>query len=127
MPSWGSASPAAVPGWLAQLPRRPASAAVVPTAGNRLAATPWVDTTVRQLEACGMTVEMLDLEPATPAHILAAISTTDLVWATGGHPIFLLQHARASASSTPPEPGSWTASSTTPGSQPGPPTAPERR
>jgi dipeptidase E len=87
---------AAVPAWLQELPRRPAGAVMVPTAGNRLDSTPWVNATVALLEACGMTVRMLDLEAADPTETAAAVSATDLVWVTGGHPIFLLQHARAS-------------------------------
>jgi dipeptidase E len=43
-----------------------------------------------------MTVRMLDLETADPTETTAAVRATDLVWVTGGHPIFLLQHARAS-------------------------------
>jgi dipeptidase E len=91
----GSASLAAVPSWLAQLPHRPSRAVLVPTAGNRLAATPWVETTITQLEDCGLTVMMLDLETASPAGTAAAVAAADLVWVTGGHPLFLLEHAVA--------------------------------
>jgi dipeptidase E len=91
----GSASLAAVPDWLDGLPRRPATAVVVPTAGNRLNSTPWIAATVTHLEDGGITVTLLDLETTRPADARAAVTTTDLVWVTGGHPIFLLQHARA--------------------------------
>jgi dipeptidase E len=92
----GSASLAALPSWLAELPHRPSRALVVPTAGNRLKTTPWVSTTITQLETSGIAVTMLDLEEANRSDTAAAITTADLAWVTGGHPIFLLQHARAS-------------------------------
>jgi dipeptidase E len=68
-------------------------------------------------------MRMLYLEAADPAETAAAVRATDLVWVAGGRPIFLLQHARASASSTSHELGSSTGSSTTAGDRPAPPLA----
>jgi dipeptidase E len=79
-----------------QLPRRPRRAVVVPTAGNPLPSTPWVDEVAEHLAACGAQVEYLDLEGARPADVERAMDRCELVFVTGGHPIFLLEHAQRS-------------------------------
>jgi dipeptidase E len=86
----------AVPSWLDELPRRPRRAALVPTAGNPLSATPWVDEVAAELATCGIHVERLDLEGAQQTDVTAALAHTDLVFVTGGHPVVLLEHAQRS-------------------------------
>jgi dipeptidase E len=80
--------------WFAELPRPPRHAVLVPTAGNPMAATPWVEVAATALTAAGLTVDRLDLETAAPGAVTAALSPADLVFVTGGYPIFLLEHAR---------------------------------
>jgi dipeptidase E len=69
---------------------------LVPTAGNPLPSTPWVDEVAKHLAACQVRVEYLDLEGAQPADLEDAINRCELVFVTGGHPIFLLEHAQRS-------------------------------
>ncbi|WP_067796928.1 Type 1 glutamine amidotransferase-like domain-containing protein [Actinomadura formosensis] len=69
---------------------------VVPTAGNPLPLTPWVDEVVGHLAACGVRVEYLDLEGARAADVDGAVERCELVFVTGGHPILLLEHAQRS-------------------------------
>jgi dipeptidase E len=80
--------------WLDELPRRPRRAVLVPTAGNPMPSMPWVDVVEAALVAAGLSVDRLDLEPASADEVSAALARTDLVFVTGGHPIFLLQHAQ---------------------------------
>ena len=90
----GSQGLGALPGWLDELPRRPRHAVLVPTAGNPMPATPWVEVAESALSAAGLTVDRLDLEPASADEVAAALARAELVFVTGGHPIFLLQHAQ---------------------------------
>ena len=90
----GSRGLGALPGWISELPRHPHHALLIPTAGNPMPATPWVDAAEATLRTAGLTVDRLDLEPATPAEVTAALSRTDLVFVTGGFALFLLQHAQ---------------------------------
>lgn len=48
------------------------------------------------LAACGVRVEYLDLEGARPADVSGAMGHCELVFVTGGHGVFLLQHAQRS-------------------------------
>ena len=90
----GSQGLGALPGWLDELPRRPQRAVLVPTGGNPLPAMPWVEVAESALAAAGLTVERLDLEKADPAAVRAALDRAGLVFVTGGHLFFLLEHAR---------------------------------
>lgn len=92
----GSQGLGALPRWIEELPRRPRRAVVVPTAGNPLPSTPWVDEVAEHLAACKVHVEYLDLEGARPADVNRATGRCELVFVTGGHPIFLLEHAQRS-------------------------------
>jgi putative transposase len=62
----GSQGLGALRGWIDELPTRARRAVLVPTAGNRLPATPWVGVAVHELIGCGIQVERLDLEGARP-------------------------------------------------------------
>jgi dipeptidase E len=90
----GSQGLGALPDWLTSQPRRPARAVLVPTAGNRLPAMPWVDVAASTLTANGLVVDRHDLEFASPAETAAALSRADLVFVTGGYLFFLLEHAQ---------------------------------
>ncbi len=92
----GSQGLGAFPGWLDELPHRPRRVVLVPTAGNPLPATPWVDVARAVLASCGLAVSTLDLEGADPADVGAGLADADLVFVTGGQPIFLLEHAQRS-------------------------------
>lgn len=90
----GSQGLGALGDWLGTLNRRPRRAVLVPTAGNPLPATPWVDVAEAAMAAEGLSVRRLDLEPAAPEEVRAVLADADLVFVTGGYPIFLLQHAQ---------------------------------
>jgi dipeptidase E len=90
----GSQGLAALGAWLDELPRRPRRAVLVPTAGNPMPATPWVEVAASALAGAGLSVHRLDLEPASPEAVAATLASVDLVFVTGGYPIFLLQHAQ---------------------------------
>jgi dipeptidase E len=90
----GSRGLGALPGWLGELPRRPRRAVLVPTAGNPMPAMPWVAVAESALAAAGLAVHRLDLEPASAAAVSHALTGADLVFVTGGHPLFLLEHVR---------------------------------
>ena len=90
----GSQGLGALAGWLDALTDRPRRALLIPTAGNPMPQTPWVDVAETAMTAEGLAVRRLDLEPATPDEVAAALAETDLVFVTGGYPIFLLQHAQ---------------------------------
>ena len=92
----GSQGLGALPRWMEELPHRPRRAVLVPTAGNPLPATPWVDEVVEHLAAYGVQTGYLDLEGARPTDVDAALGRCELVFVTGGHPIFLLEHAKRS-------------------------------
>jgi dipeptidase E len=92
----GSQGLGALSGWFDELPRRPRRAVLIPTAGNRMAATPWVDVAIRALTASGLELETLDLEGTSPAAVATTLDRVGLVFVTGGDPIFLLEHARRS-------------------------------
>lgn len=92
----GSQGLGALPDWLGGLPQRPERAVLVPTAGNRLAAAPWVDTAIDALTGWGLELRILDLEGSPPPVAETALHHTDLVFVTGGDPLFLLEHARRS-------------------------------
>jgi dipeptidase E len=51
---------------------------------------------VEHLAVCGVRVEYLDLEGARPPDVDDVLDQCELVFVTGGHPIFLLEHARRS-------------------------------
>jgi peptidase E len=90
----GSQGLGALAPWLGEgLTRRPRRAVLVPTAGNPMSETPWVDVAEAAMAAEGLSVQRFDLEPATPGEVPAALADTDLVFVTGGYTIFLLQHA----------------------------------
>lgn len=90
----GSQGLGAFPGWLDELPQRPRRVALIPTAGNPLPATPWVDVARDVLASCGLAVSTLDLEGASDVD--AVLDDVDLVFVTSGQPIFLLEHAQRS-------------------------------
>jgi dipeptidase E len=90
----GSQGLGALGSWFDALAHRPRRAVLVPTAGNPMPQTPWVDVAKAVLAAEGLSVHRLDLEPATPGEVSAALADADLVFVTGGYPIFLLQHAQ---------------------------------
>jgi dipeptidase E len=69
---------------------------LVPTGSNRFAEAPWVDTADRALTGLGLMVEQLDLEGAAPSTVKACLGGADLVFVTGGHTLFLLEHAQRS-------------------------------
>jgi dipeptidase E len=92
----GSQGLGALPRWVEELPRRPRRAVVVPTAGNPLPSAPWADEAAEHLAACGVQAGYLDLEGARPADVHEAMDRCELVFVTGGHPIFLLEHAQRS-------------------------------
>src|SRR5688500_18437617 len=90
----GSQGLGAFGAWLDTLAPRPRRAVLVPTAGNPLPETPWVDVAEAAMTREGLSVRRLDLEPATPEEVSAVLADADLVFVTGGYPIFLLQHAQ---------------------------------
>ncbi|MBL7252854.1 Type 1 glutamine amidotransferase-like domain-containing protein [Paractinoplanes lichenicola] len=92
----GSQGLGALSGWLDGLDPRPRRAVLVPTAGNPLPAMPWVDVAEAALADAGLPVRRLDLETATAGEVSEAVAAADLVFVTGGYPIFLLQHAQRS-------------------------------
>jgi len=92
----GSQGLGALPRWTEELPRRPRRAVVVPTAGNPLPSAPWAAEAAEHLAACGVQARYLDLEGARPADVDGAMGCCELVFVTGGHPIFLLEHAQRS-------------------------------
>ena len=100
----GSQGLGALPGWLDELPDRPRLAALIPTAGNPMAETPWVDVARNALIEYGLQVRTFDLEGAVPSEVDAVLDRVNLFFVTGGQPIFLLEHAQRSgfASAAPP-------------------------
>ncbi len=92
----GSQGLGVLPAWLDELPRRPRRAVLIPTAGNPLPATPWVDVAMDVLTTCGLGVVRFDLEGAGRHDVDAVLENADLVFVTGGQPIFLLEHAQRS-------------------------------
>jgi len=90
----GSQGLGALGPWLDELPRRPTRATIVPTGSNRLAEAPWVGAAERALTILGLMVEQFDLEGAAPAMVEACLARTDLVFVTGGHTLFFLEHAQ---------------------------------
>jgi dipeptidase E len=90
----GSQGLGALGAWFGSLARRPGRAVLIPTAGNPMAETPWVEVAEAAMAAEGVSVRRLDLEPATPAEVTVALADSDLVFVTGGYPIYLLQHAQ---------------------------------
>lgn len=96
----GSQGLGAFPGWLEELPNCPRRVALIPTAGNPLPATPWVDVAKGVLAECGLTVSTFDLEGAAAGDVDAVLADVDLVFVTGGQPIFLLEHAQRSGFAT---------------------------
>jgi dipeptidase E len=92
----GSQGLGALGPWLDGLPRRPATVTMIPTGSNRYREAPWVDAIDRALTDLGLSVQRLDLEGATPSVVEADLADTDLVFVTGGHTLFLAEHARRS-------------------------------
>ncbi|GIE99435.1 Type 1 glutamine amidotransferase-like domain-containing protein [Paractinoplanes rishiriensis] len=90
----GSQGLGAMGAWFDALARRPRRAVLIPTAGNPMPAMPWVDVAEAAMAAEGLSVGRLDLETAEPDAVSAAVAGADLVFVTGGYPIFLLQHAQ---------------------------------
>jgi peptidase E len=82
--------------WLAELGHCPVSGVVVPTASKHYRQAPWVGHTVQVLTGLGITVEILDLEGASRHAVQERLAQTDLVFVTGGDPLFLLEHAQRS-------------------------------
>jgi dipeptidase E len=78
------------------LPRRPLTTTLVPTASNRYEEAPWVDSVDRALTRLGLKVAWLDLEGATTTVVKERLEATDRVFVTGGHTLFLLEHAQRS-------------------------------
>jgi dipeptidase E len=96
----GSQGLGALGPWLDELPRRPLTTALVPTASNRYPEAPWVDSVDRALTRLGLKVTRLDLEGATTTVVNERLKATDLVFVTGGYGLFLLEHARRSGFSS---------------------------
>ncbi|MBB4692674.1 Type 1 glutamine amidotransferase-like domain-containing protein [Paractinoplanes abujensis] len=90
----GSQGLGALGGWLDELTPRPRRAVLVPTAGNPMASAPWVGVAEAAIEGAGLSVRRLDLEAAAPGEVAEVLAEADLVFVTGGYPIFLLQHAQ---------------------------------
>jgi hypothetical protein len=63
-------------------------AVLIPTAGNPMPKTPWVDVPKATMTVEGLSVRRLDLQPATPEQVSAALADADLVFVTGGYPIY---------------------------------------
>jgi hypothetical protein len=74
----GSQGLGALAGWLDGLTDRPRRALLIPTAGNPMPQTPWVDVAETAMTAEGLAVRRLDLEPATPDEVVAARGRTEL-------------------------------------------------
>jgi dipeptidase E len=56
--------------------------------------SPWVDVAEAAMVTEGMSVRRFDLEPATFGELSTVLAAADLVFVTGGYPIFLLEHAQ---------------------------------
>jgi dipeptidase E len=59
-----------------------------------------VDVARGVLADCGLAVSTLDLEGTAARDVAAVLGNADLVFVTGGQPIFLLEHARRSGFAT---------------------------
>jgi dipeptidase E len=86
--------------WLDELPRRPLTTTLVATASNRYTEAPWVGSVENVLTRLGLKVARLDLEGATATVVKERLKATDLVFVTGGHGLFLLEHAQRSGFSS---------------------------
>ncbi|WP_163509472.1 Type 1 glutamine amidotransferase-like domain-containing protein [Fodinicola acaciae] len=90
----GSAGLGALPEWLGSKPVR--RAVLVPTASNPLPSAPWVDAADRLLRGEGIAVDRLELERAGEADVRRALEAAEVVFVSGGYPLFLLEHANRS-------------------------------
>jgi dipeptidase E len=91
----GSSCLGALGPWLDELPERPASAVVIPTASKHYVEAPWVPRTFQVLAGFGIDAGFFDLEGASREAVAERL-TTDLVFVTGGDALFLLKHAQLS-------------------------------
>jgi len=96
----GSQGLGALGPWLDELPRRPLTTTLVHTASNRYAEAPWVDSVDNALTRLGLKVARLDLEGATATVVKERLKATNLVFVTGGHGLFTLEHAQRSGFSS---------------------------
>ncbi|SNR26101.1 dipeptidase E [Actinomadura mexicana] len=92
----GSAGLGALPGWLGALPFAARRAVLVPTAANPLPSAPFVRAAADLLAAEGLAVDVLDLEGASGDDVRRVLDGAQVVFVTGGYPIFLLEHVRRS-------------------------------
>lgn len=92
----GSAGLGALPAWLGSLPVVPRRAVLIPTAANPLPSAPFVGVAAELLGTEGVAVDVLDLERAAGDDLRRALDGAQVVFVTGGYPIFLLEHVRRS-------------------------------
>ena len=92
----GSAGLGALPAWLGSLPDVPRRAVLVPTAANPLPSAPFVRAAAELLGGEGLAVDVLDLEGASGDDVRRVLDGAQVVFVTGGYPIFLLEHVRRS-------------------------------
>ncbi|MEV3923107.1 Type 1 glutamine amidotransferase-like domain-containing protein [Actinomadura coerulea] len=92
----GSAGLGALPAWLGSLPDVPRRAVLVPTAANPLPSAPFVRAGAELLGAEGLAVDVLDLEGASGDGARRVLDGAQVVFVTGGYPVFLLEHVRRS-------------------------------
>jgi dipeptidase E len=88
----GSAGLGALPSWLSSIALTTKRAVLVPTAANPLPSAPFVNAADRLLRREGVTVDRLDLEHVDESEVECALRGVDLVFVSGGYPMFLLQH-----------------------------------
>lgn len=72
------------------------SVAFVDTAARPLPSAPFVESCRESLEDAGCDVVDLDLTTASAGEVERALHLASTVFVTGGHPVYLLQHARQS-------------------------------
>ncbi len=92
----GSAGLGALRGWLGALPVAVRRAVLVPTAANPLPSAPFVRAAADLLKAEGLAVDLLDLERAAGDDVRRVLDGVQVVFITGGYPVFLLEHVRRS-------------------------------
>ncbi|MES9536217.1 Type 1 glutamine amidotransferase-like domain-containing protein [Actinomadura sp. NPDC000600] len=85
-----------MPAWLGSLPDVPRRAVLVPTAANPLPSAPFVRAAADLLKAEGLAVDVLDLERAAGDGVRRVLDGAQVVFVTGGYPVFLLEHVRRS-------------------------------
>ncbi|MEV0660926.1 Type 1 glutamine amidotransferase-like domain-containing protein [Actinomadura luteofluorescens] len=85
-----------MPGWLGSLPVAARRAVLVPTAANPLPSAPFVRAAAELPGAAGLAVDVFDLEGASGDDVRRVLDGAQVVFVTGGYPVFLLEHVRRS-------------------------------